>query len=86
MSLPARPGEARVPMLGGHRLVDVEVGVVIRLALGGVDGLGLAIVDTLMDVPLRQNDFNPVVVASEGEATCSGVECGDGSGMTVAEA
>ena len=72
-------------MLGGDRLVDIQMDPVVGVALGGVDRLGVSVVDTLIDLPLRQDHFNPVVVTSEGELTGIGVHVGDGSGLSVAE-
>jgi hypothetical protein len=50
----------RVPWRVGHRdhLVDVDVDPVIGVTLGGVDRLGVSVVDTLIDIPLQWDDFN----------------------------
>ncbi len=85
VSLPARPGEARVAVFGGHRPVDVDVDPLVGVTLGGVDGLGVPVVDTWVDIPLRQDDFNSVVVTSEGEPTCPGIDRANGSGLAIAE-
>ena len=66
-------------MLGGHHLVDIQMDPVVGVALGGVDGLGVSVVDTLIDIPFRQDHFNPVVVTPECELPGIGVDVGDGS-------
>ncbi len=71
-------------MLGGRHLIDVEVDSVVGVALGGVDGLGVSVVDTLIDIPSRQDHFNSVVVTPECELTGFGVDVGDGSRLSVA--
>ena len=71
-------------MLGGDRLVDIEMDPVVGVALGRVDGLGVSVVDTLIDVPPWQDHFNPVVVTPECELTGIGVDVGDGSRLSVA--